>query len=130
MALVEDQAKWYLLKELIDGAALLHGDAAAVAGAVPVGEGDVDRLLFDPPLVLLPLLPQVLPQLVLLLVLHISGMIINQQWIFDQGNVQYVRAACLIPCPHLEESLCRRQGSSRASSSRLTSRHPQVRPTK
>ena len=69
---VQDGTKWYLLQELVDGAALLHGDAAAVAGAVPVGEGDVDRLLLDPPLVLLPLLPQVLPQLVLLLVLDKS----------------------------------------------------------
>ena len=58
-----------LLQELIDGAAFLHGDAAAVAGAVPVREGDVDRLLLYPPLVLFPLLPQTLPQLVLLLIL-------------------------------------------------------------
>ena len=69
---VQDGTERHLLQELVDGAALLHGDAAAVAGAVPVGEGDVDRLLLDPPLVLLPLLPQVLPQLVLLLVLHKS----------------------------------------------------------
>ena len=58
------------MQELIDGAAFLHGDAAAVAGAVPVREGDVDRLLLYPPLVPLPLLPQILPQLVLLLVLQ------------------------------------------------------------
>ena len=58
-----------LLQELIDGAAFLHGDAAAVAGAVPVREGDVDRLLLYPPLVLFPLLPQILSQLVLLLIL-------------------------------------------------------------
>ena len=61
-----------LLQELVDGAALFHGDAAPVPRAVPVREGDVDGLLFDSPLVLLPLLPQVLPQLVLLFILRMG----------------------------------------------------------